>query len=133
MKIEYLADGSPECPLPRIFGADPSGAVYLTEAFGQLADGLTEMIAVHELPGIEPIGECRFIARVGDEDRGLQASRAPGLYDMVLTPPGWDQVTGLVEPFCEPAHGDTHFQWLSESGEVKLLITTSETGEWSAA
>jgi len=130
MKIEYLAEGVPDSPLIRIYGDDPASAAYLAQAFEQLADGTTEMLAVHELPGMEPVGELRLIARAGEEDRGVKASRVPGLFDMMLTADGWDQMIGALDPFCEPAHGDTHFHWLTESGEVKLLITTSETGEW---
>jgi len=130
MKIEYVAEGPPEAPLVRIYGDDPASAAYLAEAFDQLAGGATEMLSVHELPGFEPVGEIRLLARVGEEDRGLKPSRVPGLFDMMLTASGWDELAGALDPFCEPAQGDTRSHWLAESGEVKLIITTSETGEW---
>ena len=130
MKIEYLEAGPPEAPLIRIYGDDPATAAYLAEALEQLADGRAEMIMVHELPGIEPVGEVRLLARAGDEDRGVKPSRAPGLFDMMLTQDAWGGVAEVAWPFCEPAGEDVHSEWLDRTGEFPVIITTSDSGEF---
>jgi len=54
MKIEFLKEGSQDCPLIRIFGNDPSSAAQLALAFRQLANGQAKEVAIHEIPGFNP-------------------------------------------------------------------------------
>lgn len=67
---------------------------------------------------------CRLYLRTG-KPREVR-SVAPGIFECVLSDGAWDNMAGLVEPFCEPeAKG---FQWLWDAGGIRLLI--SRDGRW---
>ncbi|WP_165246522.1 hypothetical protein [Paludisphaera soli] len=124
MKLEFLPDGSDDCPLVRVFDFRPEEAAGMLTALGALASGERETIAVHEWPGVEAVDGCRLVLRVGPGDRGVIRLRDAG-FECVLSQSGWDQVAGLVEPFSQ---GGAGYQWLVRSGDASWLI--SRSGLW---
>lgn len=129
MKLEYLAEGSPDCPLIRLYEFDTTGAKRLREAFRSLADGSRQDIPLHEEWWVESIAGCHLDLRVGERDLGV-VERLPSKFDCVSTAEGWREMADLTEPFCAPqsdAAGDS-FQWLNEDGEASLLLSPS--GRW---
>jgi hypothetical protein len=125
MKIEFLPDGSPDCPLIRLYAFDRAEAVRLREIANTLASGSQQAISLHEEPGMEPIGGCQLDLCLGRQDSGI-VRKAPLKFACVLTADGWRDVAFLVQPFCETQSGG--FQWLNEVGEMSLLL--SRDGNW---
>jgi hypothetical protein len=71
MNIEYLSDGSSDCPLLRIYGNRKESLARLRLAFLQLANGVHQEIELNTLWGFEAIGECRLVARVHKDNPGV--------------------------------------------------------------
>jgi hypothetical protein len=125
MKLEFLATGSPDCPLLRLYQFTPAEAAQLFAALTRLASGTIPQVAVHELQDVDTVGGCRLTLLLRSWD---QAIRRTGLaeFECALTAGTWDHVAGLVEPF---ARGSDGFQWLAGTpGEAALLLSTS--GQW---
>jgi len=129
MKIEFLESGSADCPLIRIFGDKPEVCQQLRQAFEQLAIGSVGEVSLTDLPGIEPLGGCCLIAQAGRRDRGI-IRNGQNTFCWMLTPATWDNVAGLIEPFCRT--GTDGYQWLDDvpAGEANVLISTLRSGCW---
>jgi hypothetical protein len=126
MKIEYLADGSADCPMIRIYGGQSAAFLNLLRVFEQLACGVVKVVAIHDLPGFEAVNGCVLTAKAGTRDAGVRMLGADNRFKWVLTPETWDNVAGLTEPFCKSAGG---FQWLNGVvSDVAVLI--SGDGSW---
>ena len=125
MKIEFLAEGAPECPLIRLFAFAPDHVERLRRACGSLADGEARVIALHEQPWVHPVGGCRLEFHIAPSDVGI-TTPAPGApFVLALSAEGWRQVDDKLVPFVAAASG---FNWLSSDGDVTLLI--SHGGYW---
>ena len=126
MKIEYLADGFPDCPLIRLYNFAPSEAAQLRAAFASLADGADAHLELTDLPFIVPVADCALNLRVNDRDRGI-VRVGPSAFELVLTNEAWREITEKVDPFTEPLVGEC-YQWLNEDSGISLLL--SPTGTW---
>jgi hypothetical protein len=125
VKLEYLASGSPECPLFRLYRFDQSEARQLSELVKSLATGDRQDVALHNEEWVESVGGCSLNLLRGARDQGIRQSRTFP-FECVLTPDGWSNVEGLLEPFSEARASG--FQWLTHDGRVALLI--SKDGKW---
>jgi hypothetical protein len=127
MKIDFLESGSADCPLIRIYAGQPEACRQLKQAFEHLADGAVKEVALSDLPGMLPVGGCCLIAQAGRRDQGIVRS-AGNQFRWVLTPATWDNVAGLVEPFCSvPVPG---YQWLDQVGASEARVLISTDGCW---
>jgi hypothetical protein len=125
VRLEYLSDGSPDCPLIRLFDFAPAEAAWLGSAMTDLATGRAERVAVHELAFIEPVGGCELVLSVRAWHQGVVRVGAAA-FECGLPASAWANVAGLVEPF---AAGSGGYQWLSVvPGEASLLLSVS--GQW---
>ena len=124
MKLEYLPDGSPDCPLIRLYEFDQSEVRRLKHLVESLVNGDLQIVELQNKVWIEPVGGCRLNLRRGNRDQGIRQARTLD-FECVLSPDGWSNVEGLLEPFCEETSG---FQWLTHDGRIALLI--SRSGEW---
>lgn len=125
MKLEYLATGSDDCPLLRIYGDEPEVCRRLCRAIEQLAQSAIATTVLSNLPGIEPIDGCRLVASAGKWDRGV-VPRGDNHFEWILTPATWDNVVSRIASFCSPGAGE--YQWLNDDGDLNVLI--SRTGLW---
>ena len=125
MKLEFLPDGSDDCPLVRAYDFLPSELARFAAALSALASREPQRIAVHELSGVEAVFGCRLFLRSGSEDRGLVQLPTPAHFECILTPDGWCNVSGLTEAFV---HGGSAHQWLVTYGDAKWLL--SRDGQW---
>jgi hypothetical protein len=126
MKLEFLPAGSPDCPLRRLYDFSPAEIEQLPAALTALVSGTLDPVAVHELPGVEPLNGCRLTLRVRPWDQAACHTGGPAQFECGFTAETWDNVAGLVVPFTRGAGG---FQWLaSVPGEVSWLL--SDSGRW---
>src|SRR6266702_2504621 len=126
MKLEYLAAGSKDCPLIRLYAFDQAGALHLRDLVSTLADSSTTTESLHAQPWIEPISGCELELRLGSRDQGV-IQVGPSRFECVLSDEGWADIDFLLEPFCEKEQS-SGFQWLNERGKISLLI--SPNGSW---
>ncbi len=117
MIIEYIPDGSPDCPLVRISETSRDDIQKLLTALKRLSKREDEKI---EMEG----NDIELICKSGEKDTGLRQI-TNHTFECVLACETWLQVYGLTEPFLEKQTG---FQWLSEDGPIRLLL--SPAGAW---
>jgi len=128
MKIEYIADGSADCPLIRLSGHDPVATSRLRDACRALAAGNTDSVAIHTIEGFAPVGNVTLTAVATRRNRGVTQIGSPDMFQWELTPVWWSNVEGLLDPFCVSDPTPTGYQWLDDSGDASVLI--SPTGSW---
>ena len=124
MKIEYLKNGSPDCPLVRIYGENKEEWIQLKSSFSQLTQGHTSEVSIHHLKGFVSIDRCEVTAELGQRDIGITETDN-NKFRCILTNDTWDNIEYLLTPFC---NGKKGFQWLDETSNISLLISTS--GMW---
>ncbi len=125
MKLEFIARGSPDCPLIRLHEFSELEARQLREIAAQLSSGALRSVALQDCPGITPVGGCRLELRLEDQDWGIRRA-GPSCFQWILTAQGWKNVEGLLGPFCETDHRGS--QWLTSSGDASVLV--SRDGRW---
>lgn len=139
MKMEYIQDGSSDCPLIRIFGTEPQGFSQLVRLFRELSSDTVLHVAVHKLPDFETVGGCTLTVAVGQRDEGVRQLGSGQDFEWVLTPSRWETVADLTEPFSISKPRDSHIhQWLAgkearfglDDSEISVLISNSKDGRW---
>jgi hypothetical protein len=126
MKMEFLREGSPDCPLIRLFSFHRSEAISLYKIVAALSTGSLHSAPLHSQPWIEPIGSCQLSLCLSEQDRGI-LSTGPSTFECVLSAMAWDNVAGLIEPFCH-SDASTGYQWLTRASGTALLLSTD--GLW---
>ena len=127
MKIEFLDNDAPECPLLRIYDFDALAASRLRDALDTLSKKKGRSVEIHELPDTVGVGGCQITAISGDLDTGvLKTAKGRNAFQWILKPTTWDNVVGLIEPFC--GLESKGFQWLDRIGKIAVLI--SHRGTW---
>jgi hypothetical protein len=125
MKMEFLENGAPDCPLIRLYEFKPSEAQSLRRIALQLARGRTRKVPLHEERGILAMGGCQLILSRGEKDRGVfETGRS--VFEWVLTGGVWLSVSGLIRPFSKTDSGG--YQWLCDRGQIRILL--SHDGYW---
>jgi hypothetical protein len=125
MKLEYLADGSRDCPLIRLYEFNQAEVRSLRNLVRSLATGKADSMALQGEVWAESVGGCKLTLRRGTRNQGVREAD-PLNFECVLSSGGWSNVEGLLDPFC-----DSHtagFQWLTREGNVSLLVT--QRGQW---
>jgi hypothetical protein len=139
MRLEYLEDGSPDCPLIRIYGCDQGAMVTLHEAICDLAAGTTSKVEVVKLPGLRAVRGCTLALIPASRFRpeGIRQRSDTLDFEWALPIPTWEIVAGLIEPFLKRSE-HRHHQWLYgeeaipplNHGEVAVLLSEHEDGRW---
>jgi hypothetical protein len=126
MKLEFLAAGSADCPLIRLYDFTRAEATEFLAAVTSLASEAVERIEVHRLPFVHSLSECRLTLVRRPWDQAVIRKGEPAEFECGFTAGTWENLVALVEPFAKSAEG---FQWLAGTpGEATLLL--SVTGEW---
>ena len=126
MKLEWLPDGSPDCPIIRLYDFTKEEVALFRAAVQGLAKGLTERFELHCQEYLQPVGDCRLTLRVRRWNQAIVKVGEPADFECGLTTDGWDAMAGEIEPFT---HGASGYQWLAGTpGEASLLLSWS--GEW---
>jgi hypothetical protein len=125
VKIEYLADGSTECPLIRLYRFDRTEVQELAQLVKQLSTSSFHEVSLKDKSWVESVGGCGINLRLGERDEGIRQC-GPVSFECVLSSDGWNNVGGLLESFCES--NATSYQWLINTGKISLLL--SHNGQW---
>lgn len=136
MKIEYLKEGSADCPLIRIYDFNANAIGVLYRLIIGLCDSKRKLIELTEIEGIYQIG-CSLSLAVGVDDKGVKSTSSPTTFMWTLAPETWCTVAGLIEPFRVPSEGEVH-QWLAgyearyglEDSHIGVVLTNSADGRW---
>jgi hypothetical protein len=126
MKLEFLADGSSDCPLIRPYGFDQSSVCRLRDLIKSLGASTRTSVPLHMQPWIEPVDGCELDLCLGERDRGIIEVQ-PSRFNLVLSDEGWADIAGLLEPFCGSDIPDA-YQWLDRRDKISLLLSSS--GAW---
>jgi len=123
MKIDYIPDGAPDCPLIRLSETTEDDIRNLLTIWGKLT--AKEEVAI-DLADVSSItsNDIHLFCKSGNRDIGLRQITSNS-FDCVLRCETWLQVCGLSEPFLDDRTG---FQWLDQTGRISLLL--SPMGEW---
>lgn len=117
MKIKYIPNGSPDCPLIQISETSKDDIQKLLTSWEILSKRADEAIELKN-------NNLQLICKSGKKDIGLKQI-TNDTFQCILGCETWLQVHGLTEPFLDDRTG---FQWLSEEGPIKLLL--SPLGGW---
>ncbi len=120
MKVDYLKDGSPDCPIVRLYNFTPEEARRLRDACRALHAGEIDRFDLYAQPWVESVNGFRLSLGVASWNRGLEEQR-DGSFIWLLRQTWWDQVDALIDPFVED-HTDG-FQWLDGSCGTGLLLS----------
>jgi hypothetical protein len=124
MKIEYIDKGSEDCPLIMISDTTPEECKILQRECYRLSKRELKEIEIHKLKGCIAVNKCQLLAKVGEQNKGI-IQTGHNIFQIILEDIWWDNVAGLIEPFCKESSG---FQWLDETSKISLLL--SPTGHW---
>lgn len=126
MKIEFIPDGSDDCPLVRLSNFDHMEARSFVESVDLLVRRRLSEVRLDQATYVEAVGGCRLCLTVGGKDRGV-VQTSTGTFEWTLTRDGWIDVCCLAKPFF---YGKLvgRFQWLSEHSDISVLF--SPDGNW---
>ena len=135
MQIDFLEEGSEDCPLIRLYGVEPSQFATLHEAILRLVTGAQEECLLHDVPGFRALCKLKLIS--ASSDAGVRRIGQNPDFAWRLTPALWFVVAGLVEPFAQRVDQGS-YQWLSgkearhglELGDISVLLSCSVDGSW---
>jgi len=125
LKLEYLHEGSTDCPLIRLYDYEPSDVVALRESCLALADGRLREVSLDRQAWVNAIGGCCFVFRSARTNRGVRDRKGDEPFVMECADEGWREVVDRLSPFVDGSGG---FQWLTNEGDVNVLI--SRDGLW---
>ena len=132
MKIEYLPEGSPDCPLIRIYGDDQIGMRDLRAAIRDLITGAKETIDLHRISSFAAAAACELKLRIASalHHEGVRQQAGTLDFEWALTVPEWESVADLIEPLAE--HPEQRgYQWLHDrAGEILVLLSSYGDGQW---
>lgn len=125
MKVEFLAEGAHDCPLIRLYAFDHTAVLKLNDLISALTTGAATQVSLHKQPWIEPVDGRKLELLLGERNAGISQT---GLlrFECTLSHDGWDDMVGLLEPFCESNRPDS-YQWLNSRGKISLLLSFGGT------
>ncbi len=123
MNLEFIPDGSPDCPLIMMSWSVPEEAEQLRQELRRLASSSETTAALHSLPFIAPVEGYELLAHAAKEDVGARLlENSDNRFTWSLTPQSWQDVVDLLHPMTLPS--SSGYQWLDETGEIDILIST---------
>lgn len=125
MKLEYLFEGSDDCPLIRIYGGVPKDYSHLIGIIDDLLNERKKSIYLNDKKTYKPINDMKLEFVLSSTNIGI-TEVANSDFKCSLTKEGWSKVRQLILPFLNE-HRSMH-QWLDETSNISLLLT--DTGKW---
>ena len=137
MDLDFLEEGSRDCPLIRIYGTDYDDHCRLTRAIADIAAGTVQRLPIQELPGFGADPNFELILRTAAKDEGVSRHGQSLHFVWALTPGKWRIVEGLARPLAD-FEIEGCYQWLAgpearyglDVGSVSVLLSNSHDGHW---
>lgn len=122
MRLEFLEEGSKDCPILRLSDFSVSEVQQVLHAIRSLIDDTEECVEIHRLPFVKSVNGCRltfwrsnhnqYVVRVADME-----------FRCCLDKNEWSNTAELLAPFAQEGKG---FQWIVEGiGEAPILLSNS--------
>ena len=127
MKIDFLPDGSPDCPLIRLSDFDTLQACHLRELILSLTEETSPEVLLQEALWAQTVNLRSFVLQVSEVDQGIVQGSGNGVFLCRLNCSSWQSVADLILPFCSDSRAGT-YQWLDETSVISLLL--SPNGSW---
>jgi hypothetical protein len=121
MDIEYF----PEPKILLIYGHQPKIIAHFREQIAALGEKRVVTFPVHELQGFRSIGGCQLFVSNAASDYGTRLVNKPLTFECKLRPITWDNIEGLLEPFCDGSYFAGNHQFLDSHGKIQLIISGS--------
>jgi hypothetical protein len=77
MRLEYLPDGSLDCPLIRLYDFDAAAATRLLQLVTSISDGLVGKIVLDQRQEITSVYGCKSALVAGGSDQGVVRTTVP--------------------------------------------------------
>ena len=127
MKIEFLADGSPDCPLIRLYDYDTQQIYRMYALLLDLAVGRVNNVSLQKALPEEAVAGSDLVLQATDEDQGIVRDSTQGRFFCRLGYSSWQSVAERVLPFHSESSAET-YQWLDETSPISWLL--SSNGLW---
>ena len=121
--INFIQDGSKDCPILQISGTDLQTSRELFHAIRTLRDSMAGSFIIHEVFGFENCKVPALTFEISHSDIGVQKARSGDGFTCTLSYDGWTRVEDFLAPFCSRLSSQNGFQWLDESSEISLLYS----------
>ncbi len=139
MKLEFLASGSRDTPLIRLYGAEVDPLRELSHQVERLALQTLHGVEVHNIPGVRAISDCQLrLEAASIRPRSLVARHADGTlaFQAFATCEHWLTVHDLLESLIAP--NNNGFQWLLGgdargllgASSIAFMVSTYADGSW---
>ena len=129
LKVEYLADGSPDCPLIRFHDVEAAGFEQLQQLARELSGKAPLRLDLADDPAFELMNMPHFVLS-NEGSAGAQSSGEA--FEWRLDPYDWETVALLLDPVIES--GEKGFQWLDQlsthSVGLPVVASRSADGQW---
>jgi hypothetical protein len=124
MRIEFVANGSNDCPAILFYGCPSAGAETLINTFRSLGGGQETEVPLHQLIGLTSVGAIRVFA-TNAKSRSSVDQLSDTVFRWRRDREGWLEVADLAEPVAQsnPREG-TRFQYLERNGRVNVVFST---------
>lgn len=122
MRIEFLAEGSRDCPLIRLYDWHPEAQDMLRRAALNLADGRITEFRLHDQPWAKPVDGCQFLWRIDRKNVGVRLPDSGRQFVLRYSDEAWREVADKI------AATGGGFNWLTNEGDVAVLL--SWDGHW---
>ena len=131
LKVEFLADGSPDCPLVRFYGVDPGGFVRLRGLAQTLSESSRLRYDLAADDSFDLVDMNHFIL---SNEAGAGAQATGNGFEWSLEHYDWETVAMLLEPLIDSGSSQFGFQWLDQSSGhaagLPVLASRSPDGRW---
>jgi hypothetical protein len=121
MKLEFFKDGNAGAPMLPPFAAPRRRCPSCARRSGR-GTGRVRQLAVHNLPFVEVVDDCRLRAILGPKDIGI-VTTAPTDFTWTLDADSWEWADELLAPFCREEPG-LRFQYLNPARGPEVLYST---------
>ena len=128
MNIEYIDNGSKDCPLIRLYGDDPDSIQLFIKNIVLLLSGKIKSKKINDLKGFNGINQCQVDMQLAPTSKGIIHIKGNN-FKCLLSKDDWETVIGLLEPFSKKSKNGK-YQWLNETSNISLLVSTYENGQW---
>jgi hypothetical protein len=124
MLIEFVPDGSHDCPAVLFYGCPSAGAEALINTFRLLAEAPETEVPLHELADVYPVGDIQLFATNVSGRTGVQ-QLSPPAFRWRQDREGWLEAAELAEAVARSGASEgTKFQYLERNGRVNVIFAT---------